>query len=1043
MIKKSVKIVRKRTTGQCRSYMELIRFMQFIHDLCSKFHNKTDIPAVLNIIRYECIRSHIYNITVLLLTDNRNRMKVASHFQSKIANFRAFEKIADLKFDNFQFDIGKKSILNGVLSGNKTVIVPVCKIVREFFTPEVYRKVLKRSEFRKRSVIFSPIRQKGRNIGMLCITAPVLVSHFIPTVRTLSEYISNALDITDANSRRKLAEKSLRESEGRYHQLFENESDAVVIFDGETLEMEDANRSALELFGYPRAEFLTLDAMDISVEKEASRQSIRKVITGLYGSDFVPRRYFQKKDGTVFPGEIYAGSFIHNGKKKIIGAIRDITDRLNAEKEIGERNRHNALRAEIWKLASDKSLKEEDLIQELLNRIGPFTGVSRACYNKIIKKEPGGRDMECVLEWREPGAKATLGLKMPAALVSYFIQDEFFVLDRKTALAILPQNAGSLPEDIRHEFENAIQWLADECDLDSVLVMPYFVSNRMEGMLTLDVCTGKEPKPAWSDELKAILKEVVAIISGRIAQNKAEAALAKAHAEMEIRVRERTAELAESEEKFRSLAEQSPNMIFINKHGRIVYVNPKCEQLMGYTREEFYAPDFNFFSLIAPDYINIIKRYYQMHLEGYNEPVSVEYRLVTKDKKLLEAYIMTKLIFYEGETAILGVVTDISDLKRAETALQQSQARYRAIVEDQTELICRYLPDGTLTFVNDAYCRYFNKTREELLGHNFIPLIVPEDREPVQRLIGSLSKENPVVTIEERVIAPDGGICWQQWSNRMIFDGEGKLVEYQAVGRDITEQKQAETELQKAKDELEKQNKELKKLDKIKDGLLRDVAHELKTPVAKQAMQIELLREQLPKTRPHPEAEKIMGVMQSALKRQEIVIRNILNLSRLEAGGRIYKSEPIRLDSVLDEVLSDYLDIMNSHQIRLEKDLDPVTLTSDGEMLFHVFSNLVNNAVKYRSKTGPPEIKVELKKEDGRALVRIADNGIGMTPEEKAHAFDDFFQASASFEGIGVGLSICKRIVADLGGKIRIESRGRDRGTEVFVELNRGNAGRA
>ncbi|MGA9349636.1 MAG: sensor domain-containing diguanylate cyclase [Anaerolineae bacterium] len=136
-----------------------------------------------------------------------------------------------------------------------------------------------------------------------------------------------------------------------------------------------------------------------------------------------------------------------------------------------------------------------------------------------------------------------------------------------------------------------------------------------------------------------------------------------------------------------------------------------------------------------------------------------------------------------------------TERRRAEEALRESEARYRAIVEDQTELICRFLPDGTLTFANEAYCHYFGKKREELIGSSFMPLILEGDQAFVEEQFTSLSLENPVVTYEHRVILPDGQIRWQQWTNRAIFDERGRFIEFQSVGRDITEWVRAEEQL--------------------------------------------------------------------------------------------------------------------------------------------------------------------------------------------------------------------------------------------------------
>ena len=128
--------------------------------------------------------------------------------------------------------------------------------------------------------------------------------------------------------------------------------------------------------------------------------------------------------------------------------------------------------------------------------------------------------------------------------------------------------------------------------------------------------------------------------------------------------------MQESEEKFRNLAEESPNIIFINKGGRIVYVNKKAEDVTGYTREEFYSPNFDFLTLSTPEFVNSIKTFYSMHLRGEAVP-SYEYKLVDKYGKRIDAMINTKLIDYGGERAILGIVTDISELKNAEANLSR------------------------------------------------------------------------------------------------------------------------------------------------------------------------------------------------------------------------------------------------------------------------------------------------------------------------------------------------------------------------------------
>jgi PAS domain S-box-containing protein len=140
--------------------------------------------------------------------------------------------------------------------------------------------------------------------------------------------------------------------------------------------------------------------------------------------------------------------------------------------------------------------------------------------------------------------------------------------------------------------------------------------------------------------------------------------------------------------------------------------------------------------------------------------------------------------------------------REAERGLLESERKYRHVVEDQTEFISRFLPDGTHVFVNEAYLRYFGKSREEMLGKVFRPEIHPEDRRLVARFFASLTPEHPVDFIEHRIIMPDGSIRWQRWSDRAIFDERGEVIEYQSVGRDVTDRREAVEALEQSERRL-------------------------------------------------------------------------------------------------------------------------------------------------------------------------------------------------------------------------------------------------
>ncbi|HJX56789.1 MAG TPA: PAS domain-containing protein, partial [Methanoregula sp.] len=147
--------------------------------------------------------------------------------------------------------------------------------------------------------------------------------------------------------------------------------------------------------------------------------------------------------------------------------------------------------------------------------------------------------------------------------------------------------------------------------------------------------------------------------------------------------------------------------------------------------------------------------------------------------------------FEDGNKGITLIIEDISAQVMYQEMLEINEARYRGIVEDQTEFITRFLPDEKLIFVNDAYARYLGKNKEELLGGPHIPNLGADDIPAVSRSIRSLSKENPAITFECRIHHDCGKDRWNLWTVRVLFDDENKPVEYQGIGRDNTEKREA------------------------------------------------------------------------------------------------------------------------------------------------------------------------------------------------------------------------------------------------------------
>ncbi|HEY9612564.1 ATP-binding protein [Allocoleopsis sp.] len=422
------------------------------------------------------------------------------------------------------------------------------------------------------------------------------------------------------------------------------------------------------------------------------------------------------------------------------------------------------------------------------------------------------------------------------------------------------------------------------------------------------------------------------------------------------------------------------------------------------------------------------------------------------------------------EAANQSLQQEIRERLLAEQALKKSEALYRAIVEDQTELICRYLPDGTLTFVNEAYSRYFGKNREELIGECFISLIPDEDRERGDALINSLFKltpANPVATNEHRVLVQKE-IRWQQWTDRAIFDQQGNLIELQAVGRDITERKIAE-ELKAQNIVLETAKLYAESANRAKSQFLANMTHELRTPLNAILGFTQLLSRNSNLTF---EQHEQIGIVTRSGEHLLSLINDVLEMSKIEAGRMVLT--PNRFDLYhLVENLERMLQLKASSKgLELIFDLAsdvPQYIETDESKLRQVLINLLGNAIKF-TQEGRVKLRVirdlnleNLKVEcldEGKIessnqtanqqptnlpfsslRFEVEDTGPGIAPDELDSLFDAFVQTETgriSQEGTGLGLAISHKFVELMGGNFTVKStlgQGTTIGFNIQVEL--------
>jgi PAS domain S-box-containing protein len=252
--------------------------------------------------------------------------------------------------------------------------------------------------------------------------------------------------------------------------------------------------------------------------------------------------------------------------------------------------------------------------------------------------------------------------------------------------------------------------------------------------------------------------------------------------------------LRESEEKFRSLAERSPNMIFINRRGRIVYANMKCEEIMGYRRDEFYSPQFDFLKLIAPESRDVVKKNFMKHLAGEEVP-PYEYTLVTSDGKRIEAIHTTKVIDYEGEPTILGIVTDITDRRRVETALRETNETLEALIQSSPLAITMLDPTGKVQIWNRAAEQIFGWSAQEVIGQPN-PIVPPEKQLEYNALLSRILQGESLAGVEVRRTRKDGNLIDVSLSTSLLKDVQGGARGIMAVIADISERKAMEKRLQ-------------------------------------------------------------------------------------------------------------------------------------------------------------------------------------------------------------------------------------------------------
>jgi PAS domain S-box-containing protein len=363
----------------------------------------------------------------------------------------------------------------------------------------------------------------------------------------------------------------------------------------------------------------------------------------------------------------------------------------------------------------------------------------------------------------------------------------------------------------------------------------------------------------------------------------------------------------------------------------------------------------------------------------------------------------------------------------AERALRESEERYRNVVESQTDLICRYLPDTTLTFVNDAYCRYFGRPREQLIGTRFVELIPEADRVGSLEHVRSLLARPRVENHTHEVLRPDGTIGYQQWIDHVIEHPAGASAEIQGIGRDVTQ-------LRRAERELERQREQVTHLTRVAilGQLAGALAHELRQPLTAilsnaQAAQRLLKRDPLDLA----ELDDILDDIVADDVRTGEVITRLRSL--LKKGEHVLQE--LDVNTIVRDTLALARGKLVEQRVKVVSDLAQGLPAARGDpvQLQQVLLNLLVNASEAMGEKDPSERKLAVSSSCNGdfVAVAVADAGVGIPPQVADRLFEPFFTTKP--QGLGLGLSICESIIAVHGGQLTA-TNNEDRGaTFVFT----------
>ncbi|MFO7656418.1 MAG: response regulator [Bacteroidales bacterium] len=496
------------------------------------------------------------------------------------------------------------------------------------------------------------------------------------------------------------------------------------------------------------------------------------------------------------------------------------------------------------------------------------------------------------------------------------------------------------------------------------------------------------------------------------------------------------AALRQSEERFRRLAENAPDIIFryeIKPVNRFSYVSPVVTKITGYTPEEHYAdPDLGN-KLIHPDDRGLLLK----AAVETNEPLVL--RWVRKDGTVICTELRIVPVYDEEGTliALEGIARDISVQKEIENALKENEKKYRLLADNSGDVIFVLDLNLRYTFVSPAVEELRGYTVEEVMSQSLEDVLTPESYRLAMTIINEelkpliLSGGNPLNTrvLELEMKRKDGTTVPTEVKVSVMSDGDSKPVGLVGVTRDITGRKIIESELIRAKEKAEES-------DRLKTAFLANMSHEIRTPMNGILGFTQILRRSGTDDKNYVH---YLDIINSSCDRLLAVVNDIIEISKIEAGIIEINKDDTDIGKVIQEVADFYSGACQNKNLTLTWTMDipedKVLCNTDDARLHQILSNLISNAVKFTVKGG---IAINCTFSNNLYKFTVTDTGVGIEEKSMKVVFERFRQADENltrqYGGSGLGLAIAKAYTEALGGEIWLESET-GKGSKVSFTL--------